>query len=425
MYENEYEVIDVDVEGQKPKKCKKKRGRKIFVIVLIAIVLISATVAGILLAKGDIKITVKGKDNVDNTSASLEIGESKEYNSTNADGTLTSVQIAEKVKPSVMAVLVYKNGQKSGEGSGIFMSVDSTNTYTYVLTCAHIVSSSGVSVKIQLEDETQYDADIIGYDTRTDVAVLRVKATGFTVAEFGDSSVLKVGEPVYAIGNPGGTEFYGSFTGGYVSAIDRPTSTSSSGYTMECIQHDAAINPGNSGGALVNSYGQVIGMNSSKIADEDYEGMGFAIPINVAKDVVADILETGYVQDRAKLGISYVEVSSNQTYSMIVKVNNLPTGSIIIATIDSDGALAGTDVVAGDLIIAANGKDLTTADVLLDIIEDAKPGDSLQLTIAHINQDYSIKKFDVTVKLVEDTGSSVETTTEQSEGSFVNPYAGK
>ncbi len=400
-----------------------KAGRTFFIIMLVAILLIAgiAAIAIVLDGKSVDKEAKKAK--AADASASLIQGESKEYNVKSDGKILTSVEIAEKVKPSVMAVVTYRGNEVYGEGSGIFMSEDESGTYTYVLTCAHIVDMGKIDIKIELEDEKQYDADVVGFDSRTDIAVLRVKATGFTLAEFGDSSVLKVGEPIYAIGNPGGTAFFGSFTGGYVSAIDRPTSTSSSAYTMECIQHDAAINPGNSGGALVNSFGQVIGMNSSKIADEEYEGMGFAIPINVIQEVVGDILESGYVQDRAKLGISYVQVSQNQTYSMICKANKLPSGSIIIAKIDEDSSLAGTDVVEGDIIIAANGKEMESADVLLDIIERAKPGDKVELKIAHVNKDYTVEKFSVTVTLLEDTGTTEEVTEKSNGEEFENPFA--
>lgn len=404
---------------------KSNAGRTFFIIMLVAIILIAgiAAIAIILDGKSEDKERTKAK--TADSSVSLEQGEAKEYNVKSSDDTLTSVEIAEKVKPSVIAVLAYKGDSIYGEGSGIWMSEDESGTYTYVLTCAHIVKTAGTEIKVELEDGTQYAAEIVGFDTRTDVALLRVKATGFTLAEFGDSSALKVGEPVYAIGNPGGTAFYGSFTGGYVSAIDRPTSTVSSTYSMECIQHDAAINPGNSGGALVNSFGQVVGMNSSKITDDEYEGMGFAIPVNVIKDVVSDLATTGYVQNRAKLGISYLKLSQNQTYTMIAKANDLPTGSVIIADIDESSGLYNTKVEKGDIIIAANGKKMESTDVLLNIIENAKPGDKIELKIAHVTQDYKVEKFDVTVELSEDTGKTPSTTSPKDDGDFTNPFAEK
>ncbi|MBR5991243.1 MAG: trypsin-like peptidase domain-containing protein [Clostridia bacterium] len=404
-----------------PKKTGKS-GRVFFIIMLVAILLIAGIASITIILQGKSADKERKRSSDADMSASIEIEEAKEYDAKSTDGTLTSVEIAEKVKPSVMAVITYKGNTITGEGSGIFMSEDITGTYTYVLTCAHIVKDAGITTKIELEDGTQYDADVVGYDTRTDVAVLRVKATGFTIAEFGDSTVLKVGEPVYAIGNPGGTAYYGSFTGGYVSAISRPTISSASAYTQECIQHDAAINPGNSGGALVNSYGQVIGMNSSKIAAEEYEGMGFAIPSSVFKSVADDILSTGYVKDRAKLGISYMPTSDNLAYSRIVSENKLPAGTIIIASIDPSSSLYDTDVQAGDMIIAANGKDLDKVDVLLSIIEKAKPGDKLELRIVHVNRDYSIDTFDIVCELVEDTGTAVTEDKDSADGDFDNPF---
>lgn len=129
---------------------------------------------------------------------------------------------------------------------------------------------------------------------------------------------------MYAIGNPGGTEFFGSFTNGMVSAISR-TVSSQIGYSMECIQHTAAISPGNSGGALINEYGQVVGINSLKISDSNYELMGFAIPISSAKEIIDDIIAYGRVPNRPKLGISYFSNTSNQQYNMIVQIKG-PAG---------------------------------------------------------------------------------------------------
>ena len=416
-FENEY-------NSQKP---SGGTGKKVFFLLVLVVVLIACVSTAVIIFKGgdtDRSNTTNKTSNTNantNAGASLELGEAKEYSEKGSGGVLTGVEIAEKVKPSVIAVVTYRGGNKYGEGSGIVMSSDESGTY--IITCAHIISTSGVNVKIELEDETQYDAEIVGFDTRTDIGVLYINATGLTAAEFGDSSVLKVGEPVYAIGNPGGTAFYGSFTGGFISAIDRPTSTSESAYTLECIQHDAAINPGNSGGALVNSYGQVIGINSSKIAAEEYEGMGFAIPITVAKDIIDEIISNGYVTNRPKLGISYLTLSQSETYSAIARRNKLPSGSIIIAAIEDGGALSGTNVREGDIIIAANGKELKTSSVLLDIIDKGKVGDSIKLTIAHVNEDYSVEKFDVDVKLVEDKGSVAATTTSPEKETFSNPFA--
>jgi len=419
---------------KKPKKDKNKKdkgdkdgksGSKVFIVLIVAIAVIALAAFGIYYMTE--KKSTESANKVQTSSEdSIEIGDSKTYDSSNTDGTLSSVEIAAKVKPSVIAVEIYSSsGDLAGEGSGIVMSVDEDENRTYIVTCAHLLNESGTSIQIQTEDGTAYDATVVGYDTRTDVGVCSIKGTDLTPAEFGDSTVLQVGEPVYAIGNPGGTAFYGSVTAGIVSAIDRPISSSESGYTMECIQHDAVINPGNSGGALVNSYGQVIGINSSKIVEDSYEGMGFAVPISVAKEIVDDIMDNGYVTNRAKLGIQYLSISSNQTYSMIAQMNDLPSGSIIIAAMDDDSAFSGTDVEVGDIIIGVNGKDLDKSSTLLDLINKSSPGDELTLTIAHIDSDYKVSTFDVEITLIEDKGTSSSSSSEEEEeedGQFVNPF---
>lgn len=405
---------------------KKSSGSKVFLALLIAILLIVGIAIGVAYVGRDAREAEAAKSTTSaDTRNSINIGDSRTYDEENTDGTLSSVEIAEKCKPSVIAVMVYEqNGDKYGEGSGVVMSVDQDKGYSYVVTCAHIVDTANTTLKVELEDGTQYNASLIGYDNRTDIGVIQVKTTKLEPAEFGDSTVLKVGEPVYAIGNPGGTAFYGSVTSGIISAIDRPTSSNESGYTMECIQHDAAINPGNSGGALINSYGQVIGINSSKIASEEFEGMGFAVPINVAKSVVDDIMQNGYVTGRAKLGIRYVSVSENSTYAQIANRNKLPSGSIVIASINDDGALSGTEAVAGDIITAVNGKDLEKSGDLLSAVESADPGDTLTLSIAHVEEDYSISTFTVKATLQEDKGDTSEASSasESTTRYYFNPF---
>ncbi len=401
---------------------REKKKRSTVWAVVIAVVLILAIIGGVVFIARDNGSTSTAP--ATSSSDGIKIGESKSYNEKGADGTLTSVEIAEKVKPSVIGVTITQSGQEYGEGSGVVMSVNKETGMSYVVTCAHMVNESGLSVQVALEDGTSYDATVVGYDNRTDIAVLAVKTTDLTPAEFGDSTVLKVGEPVYAIGNPGGSQFYGSMTSGIVSAIDRPTASSESGYTMECIQHDAAINPGNSGGALVNSYGQVIGINSSKIASEDFEGMGFAVPTSVVQKTVDSILKNGYVAGRAKLGIQYVPCSSEESYNRVLQVNNLPAGSLAIAEIGSDSSFTGTQVKQGDIIIAVNGKDLTSTDQLVKTIEKSKPGDKLKLKIGRVGSDYKVTTFDVEVTLKEDRGTSASSSSQSSNTPFQNPFAG-
>lgn len=411
---------------QEPVK-KKKKGRKF--LKFLALVLVFVMGVCVVPAAKKIKAKVYSSshtatyDESHKEETSRGTGENKEIVISSNPGKEISntAELAEKARKSNVGILLYTDNAASslqGQGSGVVMDVDSTGEYTFIITCAHVIDSKGTKVKVQTEDGKSYDAEVVGYDTRTDLGVIRVHYTGFTPAEFGNSDDLVVGDPVYAIGNPGGVEFFGSFTGGFVSAINRPIN-SEIGYTMKCIQHDASINPGNSGGMLVNKYGQVIGINSQKISNTSYEGMGFAIPVSAAKPIIEDLITYGYVKDRPKLGISYYSVSSVTQYYMIAQMNNLPAGSLIITEVNDDSALAGTDVQRGDIIIGVNGKDLTTADVLLELIDKGKVGDKLTLKIARVNSNYSVDTFDVTVTLVEDRG----TTTVKEETTQYDPFS--
>lgn len=383
-----------------PKEKKPKKKLATWKIVLIVVICVAIVASGI---GGGLYLTLRGGE--DAGDVNVETQETPQINVEEIpdSGALTPEQIAAKVKPSVVAILTYNN-TTSASGSGVVMGEDSTHTYTYFLTCAHMLDDFTNAV-VQLEDETQYDADIVGYDNRTDIGVVRVKATGFTAAEFGDSTQLQVGNDVYAIGNPGGTSFYGSFTEGIVSAIDRPVN-SELGYTQVCIQHTAAINSGNSGGALVNEYGQVIGINSSKIADSSFEGMGFAVPIATAKSVAESIIASGYVPGRPMLGIQYTSVYSNSTYAVIAQIAGLPKGSIVVSSIASNSSFAGTDVQAGDIITQVNGKDLETSDSLREIVDSSSVGDKLTLTICRVSANYKITQETVEITLVEDKGDT-------------------
>lgn len=419
MYRNF--VQNQNAAAEAPKKSNK--GAKIFIIVVAAIALLAVIAGGISV----LKYTVNRKSNGYSASseekgdASLNINESPVTpTKTNKTGPLSTTEIAAKVRESNVGILVYRKNSTStaGEGSGIIMGEDSSKTYTYIITCAHVIKDKGVTIAVQTEDGTAYDAEIVGYDIRTDIGVLKIKAKGLSAAEFGDSNALSVGDPVYAVGNPGGVEFFGSFTGGYVASIDRPIS-SEIGYTMKCIQHSAAINPGNSGGALANQYGQVIGINSQKIASTEYEGIGFAIPITYAKSIVDNLIKVGYVPDRPKLGITYYPLSASTQYSMIARIKGLPSGSLIINEISSDSSLANTEVRQYDLITKVDGKDLTTADVLLELVDNGKVGDKHKLTICRIESNYEITEFEVEFTLVEDKGTVEE---EETTYRYIDPF---
>lgn len=407
-----------------PQKKKSKTGRNIFIV--IACICVIAAITAIIVPS--FKQSTPANSGKKNNSAAEGTG-AKPYTEDSpysfgeysGSGAMSSEQIYDAVKEINVGVLVYSRNQKVGEGSGIIVGEDDGGNYTYIITCAHVISGKGTSVQVQFYDETKIDATVVGFDTKTDVGVLKVNKTGFKAAVFGNSDKLSVGQKVYAIGNPGGTEFFGSFTGGMISAIDRPIASTSSAYDLPCIQHNAAINPGNSGGALVNEYGQVIGLNSSKIADTNYEGMGFSVPSNTMLNIYNELITHGYVTNRPILGINYYAVSSDYTYAAIAWKNNLPYGSIVIAGINENSDIKNTSVKVGDIITGVNGEKLDTTDVLLEVIENGNVGDTITLTVCRLNNNGTVNTtFDAKVKLVEDDGTN---TVEQEEPVTEDPFS--
>lgn len=399
-------------QGQPPKK-KKNTGLKVFFGIIIGILVIIVAAIVIAMFGGADSDTNGNEKHTSNDVGSLSISDGESSSSSS-----NATDVYKKVVKSNVGLLVYANNTLYTEGSGV-IAKEGDDGYTYIITCAHVISK-GSKVVVQTYDKEEYDAQIVGYDTRSDLGVLRIKATGLSCATFGSSDSLEVGQTVYAIGNPQGSQFAGSFTSGMVSAIDRPVS-SSTGYEMKCIQHTAAINPGNSGGALLNDKGEVIGINSMKIASTDTEGMGFSVPSSVVKEVFDSIVANGYVTGRVKLGITYAAASSYDKYSMYVAIKELPSGSIVIASISDDSALKDTDAQVGDLIVGVNGKEMTSTGMLAEMIENMSVGDELTLNLVRIDtQNWTQKNFDVKVKLVEDKGDTTVSDDSDSQNSNDN-----
>ncbi len=404
-------------QPQQKKSKGKKRGCGITFLILVVIFFIAI---GVLISAftGDKKPQTNIQSGDDTQMNIVETPKDK----FSAEDVNSAGDVYKRVKDSSVGVLVYTRNQQSvySEGTGVVMGLNGDKTATYIVTCAHVIEANNPQIIVQSADGTQYDAVIVGTDMKTDIGLLRVNTTELQAAEFATSDEVEVGDTVYAIGNPGGTQFFGSFTNGMVSAIGRPID-SPVGYEVACIQHTAAINPGNSGGALVNEYGQVIGINSSKIASTEYEGMGFAVPTATVKEIVDELIKNGYVSNRPVLGINFTTASQNQTYSIIVKANKLPAGSIIISSIMNGSDLLNTEVKEGDMITAVNGKDLDSYEVLLEVIENGKVGDVLTLTICRVDSNYNISTFDVNVKLVEDSMTSVQQE-EPTDNGFYFPF---
>ena len=393
--------------GESTHPSKKNRGGIVFASIAVALcVFLVGTLAFVIVsdmfsapANVEPELPENYEEFVTEASPETEIEDTK--------GQMTPRGIYNKVLPSSVGILVYNKSKKlASEGTGVLFSESDDGKYTYIITCAHVVAEIDGYIRVQLSDGEEYAASVVGFDAKTDIAVVMIEAGGLTLAEIGDSTKLFVGDPVYAIGNPGGVEFANSFTSGIVSAIDRPVNSSATGYSMDCIQHTSAINPGNSGGALVNSFGQVVGINSMKIVADEYEGMGFSVPSSVFVEVVNDIMVNGYVANRPKLGITYIPASEYENYGMFVVLKKLPSGSIVIYEINDDSALVDTDVETGDMIIAVNGTPLDDADYLPELIENSAVGDKITLSIVRIFDDYSYEEFDVEVELVEDRGDT-------------------
>ncbi len=301
------------------------------------------------------------------------------------------VQIAEKVSPAVVGVTVSVDqavggqaaqSQEYGYGTGFIISQNG-----YIVTNNHVVDGSD-SVKVTLIDGSEYDAQVVGVDASTDLAVLKIDAQGLTVASFGDSSELKVGETVVAIGNPLGSNLAGSVTAGIVSAKDRVISTN--GYTQKYIQTDAAINPGNSGGPLVNIEGQVIGINTLKTylaGYDDYgvpigtEGIGFAIPTKTALPIIEQLMETGSVE-RPGIGIS-----------CLVDVTNAfnPEGSpdgVTVAEVVQGSPAEEANLMVGDIILSIDGVQTLTVEALTDELQKHAVGDEVEINVWRDGEEY-------------------------------------
>jgi serine protease Do len=262
----------------------------------------------------------------------------------------------------------------------------------YVITNWHVVNG-GQAFKVILPDGTPYDAELVGSDEQTDLAVLKIKgATGLTPAVFGDSNQIKVGEKAVAIGNPGGATLSGSVTQGIISAVNREIPGN---FTIPLIQTDAAINPGNSGGALVNEYGQVIGIPSSKLVANGFEGICFAIPISEAKPIIDDIVAHGRVTGRVKLGINAQPIDEIDARNY-----NLMEG-IRIIEIFPDSSLNDTEIQRFDIITHIDGERVTDTASLKKTLDRYHPGDKVTLSLFRAVTEIRNETFEVEITLQE------------------------
>ena len=421
--------------NQKPKK--KHTGLKVAAFVLAMVLVSGGSIGvyeGIRSSNADNSSSIVASN--DSSAAESSTGDSSSSKKSDSsqswiqlastNGSMSVADIVKKVTPSVVGVqstFSSSNGSNNnpmngyggffgygsqgnngsqgmtGVGTGIIMSKDG-----YIVTNAHVIYDDeygygeASSVQIQMSDEeTTYDARIVAYDKEADIAVLKIDADNLTPAEFGDSSSCEVGEMVVAIGNPLGLQFQNTVTCGIISALDRKVTINDN--TMTLIQTDTAINNGNSGGPLINSSGQVIGINSAKMSstysgEATVEGIGFAIPMSEAKSIVDDLINYGYVTGRPQLGISCQDVTE-----AVSQAYNIPVGAYIFS-VTAGGAADQAGLQPGDVITGIQDQTISTTEELNAVKNQYKAGDTITLTYVRAGE---TKKVDVTLAEVQQT----------------------
>lgn len=350
------------------------------------------------------KVEQKTESSVDSNKSETVTNNGTKYEITQVENPV--VAIADVAGKSVVGVTVRSvsntvfggTSTSDSEGSGIIYTADG-----YIVTNYHVIenaisnqSISKVYVTLPNSDE-EIEASIIGADSVTDIAVIKIQKEGLSAATFDDSNNLKVGELVVAIGNPLGRELAGSITVGYVSALNR--TLTSNGRTYKLLQTDAAINPGNSGGALVSSSGKFIGINTVKIGATDVEGIGFAIPSNIAKPIVDELIKNGKIV-RPYIGISGISLDDN-----MAKRYNLVKG-VYVAKIESSSAAYNSGIKVGDVIVKIDDKEITTIEELNEIKNSKNVGDTVKITVYRDG-----KNIEINVKLDSDDKTSTSNIT--------------
>lgn len=384
-------------EEEKPRK-EKKNGvsfATLFISVIASALIaaiISTSVSSVFLNKNTTEIPPNNvqentnnsnQDNVSGSTTNIEIS-----------GVTESVieAVALKVNPSVVGIVTtaattsfFGGGtETTGEGSGIIYTSDG-----YIITNYHViqsaVTSNNTSIEVYLASNTEkpYTATVVGYNISYDLAVIKVQANSLPSIDFADSSQLKVGQYVAAVGSPGGMQFMGSVTYGIISGLNRVVSDSSSSSSVELIQTDAAINPGNSGGALVNTKGLLIGINSSKIAATAYEGMGFAIPSNTVKEICDNIIAKEN-DPNPYIGITISERYNAETLTQL----GYPVGAVVKSVIGGSPA-ENAGIRSGDIIVKFGDVDITEYSVLTNAISNSRPGDTVAVKIYRSGRYYS------------------------------------
>ena len=356
--------------GGEPPRKKRGIGKKVLAgvlaLVLVAAVSFGGGFAGYLVASKNGGQTVM-----------YQAASGGSATSTSSTGGSLS-DVASAVTPSVVVVTTeqivtdnyFWGGQQvlSGAGSGVILTTDG-----YIVTNYHVVEGAQ-QITVTLHDDSTYTATVVGADQQSDIALLKIEATGLTPAVLGDSDNVQVGEVVIAVGNPMGT-LGGTVTDGIVSALNRDISVE--GNQMTLMQTSAAISPGNSGGGLFNTNGELIGIVNAKYSDEDAEGLGFAIPVNAMKTVVQDLLENGYVTGRPALGITVITVGDVQT-AMQYGVSSL---GVYVNSVDEGSGAEAAGMKAGDRIVSIGTQLVESTDDVTNALKSYNVGDVVEVQV--------------------------------------------
>jgi len=362
------ESSDPGQQSKKPRKIKSKKTKNILIVFLCVLLSGLAGFGGGYLED---ELSDNGTvmyQSVDRLSTTVD-GQT-------TDKVMTTEEIAEAASDSVVEITTegtvegafMQEAVQEGAGSGVILSQDG-----YIITNNHVIDGMD-KVTVTTSDEKSYEATVVGADSQTDIALLKIDATDLQPAVLGDSSTIEVGEDVVAIGNPLGT-LGGTVTEGIISALNRSITIDNE--TMNLLQTSAAINPGNSGGGLFNEYGELIGIVNAKTSGDEIEGLGFAIPINDVKDVIDSLKTNGYVTGRAYLGVSLVDVDSAE---VAMQYNVSETG-VYIADVEADGAADKAGLKAGDRLVSIDGTEADTISNVKSVIEDHEVGDTINLEI--------------------------------------------
>lgn len=376
-----------------PQKEMKKSSKAWLIIAIICLVAL-LTIVMLLLAAGhknDDKETVSTPSG-SGVTVNINVAPHPADDSLYADketGLFTTVGAAEQVLPSIVNLYGYTDTSIAAynEASGIIISEDG-----YIITNAHAVEDIK-RFKAKLHDEREFEATVVGIDTRTDLAVLKIEADDLVPAVIGSSDDMKQGEQVVAIGNAGG--FNDTVTVGYVSYVNREIQ-SYTNYPITCIQTDAALNFGNSGGALVNLYGQVVGIVVSKYSSTGSENIGFAIASDFAVPIAEDLIEKGYVSDRPRIGIMYSLITPEYAAQLDVKPG------MLISEISPDCDVANTDLQKDDIITELNGKQILTAQDVKNFQNTAKAGDKVTAKVYRKTITGEVTEFEIEFTLEQD-----------------------